>query len=71
MRKLENLQMETLTGGDGWDCAGAALGAVGIAAGIVLTPATGGLSAWAVAGALAGGFGTGISLGGCVQDIMF
>lgn len=65
IEQLEIQEMENVTGGSGWDCGGAALGAIGLVAGVVLTPATGGLSAWAVAGALAGGFGTGISLDGC------
>ena len=65
MRRLEVIQMENVNGGSGWDCAGAALGIVGLVATVVTAPVTGGISAWVYAGAIAGGFSTGFSLGGC------
>ncbi len=67
MKELSLEKMENVEGGGTADCVGAALGIVGLAAAVALTPVTGGLSAWAYAGALAGGFSTGISLAGCIE----
>jgi|GEM_PF-2717398 len=69
MKKLENVQMEKITGGK-WSftsgCVFGVLGIVGLGLAIAAVPATGGLAAGVVAGVLIDAAGTGWSIGSCI-----
>jgi len=69
MKELTYDQMEEVNGGGLGGCIGMAAGAVGIAALIIATPATGGLSiaatGWLMTQAAAAGIGFGLSASSC------
>lgn len=72
MNELTFEQMEEVNGGNLAGCVGMVAGAIGIAALIIATPATGGLSiaatGWLMTQAAAAGVGFGLSAGGCFYN---
>ncbi|MBO0949531.1 hypothetical protein [Fibrella forsythiae] len=71
MKTLNDPSLQEIQGGvNEASCFTAALGVIGIVAGVALTPVTGGTSAmvaWTLVGGIAGGIGTGFSIGDCVS----
>ncbi|MDR7129062.1 hypothetical protein J2X69_001397 [Algoriphagus sp. 4150] len=69
MKELSIGKMEMVSGGSMPGCIGMVAGGIGIAALIIATPATGGLSlaatGWLMTQAMAAGIGTGLSAGDC------
>lgn len=59
------IQVAAARGGFNSGCAGAVLGALGLAAAVITAPATGGLSVWYYVGAITAGAGTGIGIAEC------